>query len=307
MSRTSPLAATKFRVAAAAVGAFAVLATTAACGSSDSSSAPPTTTVAAIVVSDPAAFAALLTTGENDYATYIRTQVAELTTSVDALAAAIAANDVPAAQQAYAAARVPWERIEPVAESFTDGAASLDEGIDAREGDVDAADWTGFHPIEKGLFEANSTAGLAPLAAGLQQNVAKLSALVAILEYDADDIAKGAGELLNEVSQTKVQGEEERYSRIDLLDMSANVEGSEAAYAAIAPALVMINPTLAATIAERFVALRSALDQHRSPGTVGGFILFPQLSQADQRTLADAVTATKEPLADGAGEVAAAR
>lgn len=307
MSRTSPLAATKFRVTAATVGALAVLATTVACGSVDSAPAAGPTATSTIVVADPAAFAAMLTAGETAYAQYIRAQVAELTTDVDVLAAAIDAGDVPAAQQAYAAARIPWERSEPVAESFTDGEASLDEAIDAREGDVDAADWTGFHPIEKGLFEASSAAGLAPLAAGLRENVAKLGALVANLEYDADDIAKGAGELLNEVSQTKVQGEEERYSRIDLLDMQANVEGSEAAYAAIAPALAVIDPAIAGTIAERFAALRVALDKHRSPGAVGGFILFPQLSQADQRELADAVTATKEPLAIGAGMVAAAR
>ncbi|WP_024794512.1 EfeM/EfeO family lipoprotein [Tomitella biformata] len=310
MNRTRTLSVTTFRVAAGTIGAFAVLAATVACSSADTTTATGTSKSAATstaAVADPAAFAAVLTTGENAYAEYIRVQVAELTTGVDALAAAIAAGDVAAAQQAYADARIPWERIEPVAESFTDGEDSLDEAIDARDGDVDAADWTGFHPIEKGLFEAQSVAGLAPLATGLQEDVAKLSALVANLEYESDDIAMGAGELLNEVSQTKVQGEEERYSRIDLLDMQANVEGSEAAYATIAPALVMIDPELAATISERFAALHAALDKHRSPGTVGGFILFPELSTADQRELADAVTATKEPLADGAGQVAAAR
>lgn len=310
LNRTRPLPPSRLRVAAGAVGALVVLTATVACGSSDNggaASSPTSAVTSAVEVSDPAAFTALLTTGEEAYGEYVRAQVAELTTRVDELTAAIGAGDVPAAQQAYADARIPWERIEPVAESFTDGEDSLDEAIDARDGDVDAAEWTGFHPIERGLFEVQSAEGLAPLAAGLRENVAKLSALVAEQTYDSDDIAMGAGGLLNEISQTKVQGEEERYSRIDLLDMQANVEGSEAAYAAIEPALAMIDPALAASIADRFAAVHTALDKHRDPSVVGGFILFPQLSPADQRELADAVTATKEPLADGAGKVAAAR
>lgn len=309
MPRTRSLSRTTVRLAVGAIGALALLGGAVACGSADSGTASTPGASASVVaeVADPAAFAELIAAGEDAYGEYVRAQVAELTARVDALAAVIGAGDVPAAQLAYADARIPWERIEPVAESFTVGEDSLDEAIDARDGDVDAADWTGFHPIEKGLFEAQSVEGLAPLAAGLQQDVARLSELVATQTFDSDDIAMGAGELLNEVSHTKVQGEEERYSRIDLLDMQANVEGSEAAYSAIAPALAMLDPELAATVAERFAALQTALDKHRSPEQVGGFILFPQLSTADQRELADAVTAAKEPLADGAGLVAAAR
>ena len=45
----------------------------------------------------------------------------------------------------FPTAREPYERIEPVAESFGD----LDPEIDARAGDVPAASWTGFHRLEK--------------------------------------------------------------------------------------------------------------------------------------------------------------
>ncbi len=46
--------------------------------------------------------------------------------------AAVKAGDVERAKGLYAAARVPYERIEPVAEAFGD----LDPRIDARENDV---------------------------------------------------------------------------------------------------------------------------------------------------------------------------
>ena len=43
---------------------------------------------------------------------------------------------------------MPYERVEPVAESFGD----LDPRIDARANDVPKSKWTGFHPIERRLW-----------------------------------------------------------------------------------------------------------------------------------------------------------
>ena len=46
------------------------------------------------------------------------------------------------------------------------------------------------------------------------------------VELQPAQIANGAVELLNEVSKSKITGEEERYSHIDLVDFEANVEGA---------------------------------------------------------------------------------
>ena len=45
------------------------------------------------------------------------------------------------------------------------------------------------------------------------------------VELEPEQIANGANELLAEVSASKITGEEERYSHIDLVDFEANVEG----------------------------------------------------------------------------------
>ena len=55
------------------------------------------------------------------------------------------------------------------------------------------------------------------------------------VDLQAVQIANGANELLGEVSASKITGEEERYSHIDLVDFEANVEGSEAAFEAVEP------------------------------------------------------------------------
>ena len=65
------------------------------------------------------------------------------------------AGDDDAARALYADARVHWERIETVAESFGD----LDPMLDAREADLEEGqEWTGWHRIEKDLWPARAEA-----------------------------------------------------------------------------------------------------------------------------------------------------
>ena len=68
-------------------------------------------------------------------------------------------------------------------------------------------------------------------------NVTTLRDKVKDVELEPATIANGAVELLNEVSASKITGEEERYSHIDLVDFGANVDGAEAAFDAVKPIL----------------------------------------------------------------------
>lgn len=255
---------------------------------------------------------ALLDQATVDYASYVDSQMVYLVGSLPPLVAAINQGDLKAAQVAYAAARPFYEKIEPVAESFGD----LDPNIDAREGDVPAAEWRGFHRIEKALFVQKSTKAAAPYTAPLVADVAKLAGLSKQLTadtkakngkgYKPDEVANGAAGLLGEVQKSKITGEEERYSHIDILDFDANVEGSVQAFAVLKPALDVIDPTLVGPITAKFDALSKLLDSHRDATALGGVMLYTQLSKADIKALADALLAVQEPLSQISAKVAAA-
>ena len=255
---------------------------------------------------------ALLTQGTNDYATYVDGQVAYLVAALPALQTAIAKGDLAAAQKAYAAARPFYEKIEPVAESFGD----LDPNIDARDGDVPAAQWRGFHRIEQALFVTTSTKAAQPYVAPLLADVADLQKRAAQLTadtkadngkgYQPDEVANGAVDLLGEVQKSKITGEEERYSHIDIVDFAANVEGSQQAFAVLAPALDAIDPTVVAPISARFKALNDLLDQLRDPTALGGVKLYPQVSKAQIKQLSDALLAVQEPLSKISAKIASA-
>ncbi len=249
--------------------------------------------------------ATLLAQGTKDYATYVTTQVGYLVTSSEALQTALQGTDLAAAQAAYMKARPYYEKIEPVAESFTVGKDDLDADIDARAGDVPAAQWKGFHRIEQGLFQAKSLNGLAePYGAGLVTNVKKLQSLTTGLTYKPFELANGAQELLDEVASSKITGEEERYSHIDLLDFQGNDEGAEQAFASLQPGLEKIDPALTKQIATAFVALDKLVDSYRTSTNPSGFDLYTQLTATDKQKLAAAVKAVQEPLSKVASKVA---
>ena len=83
------------------------------------------------------------------------------------------------------------------------------------------------------------------------------------VELQAVQIANGANELLGEVSASKITGEEERYSHIDLVDFEANVEGAEAAFEAVEPLLAKKDPKLAKEIEASFEDVYASLEPYR--------------------------------------------
>jgi iron uptake system EfeUOB component EfeO/EfeM len=230
------------------------------------------------------------------YRRFLEDQTAELVPRTEEFAAAVRKGDVAEAKRLYAAARIPYERIEPVAESF----GSLDPAIDARAGDVPKARWTGFHPIEQALWVRNTADGQAANAKKLVVDVKRLRARVARVELEPAQIANGAVELLGEVSKSKITGEEERYSHIDLVDFEGNLQGARAAFEAVAPILQGKEPELAERVEQQFDNVEQALSKHERGGT---YVSYTELTQADTRRLSQAVDALAEPLSQVAGRI----
>lgn len=77
------------------------------------------------------------------------------------------------------------------------------------------------------MWEENTTKGLDEFSDRLLSDAKLLRAKVETVNIDASLMVTGAVELLNEVSTSKVTGEEERYSHTDLYDFAANVEGAQ--------------------------------------------------------------------------------
>lgn len=267
MNRT-PTKAALCVAAALLLAVFAV-----ACGSSDDETTDTTAAAPQTKQASPQEEAAVA-----QYRDYLEENTAELVAKTKPFVAAVVAGNVAEAKDLYPAARIPYERIEPVAGAFGD----LDPRIDAREDGVPADEWGGFHRIEKALWEEDSTKGMAPVAKQLQADVEELDEKVKTVELDAVEIAVGANDLLAEVSGSKITGEEERYSHIDLVDFEANVEGSLAAFEAVKPLLDESDADLSGEIEADFRMVFDSLEPYRR---ADGFVLYTELTKADTREL----------------------
>lgn len=238
-----------------------------------------------------------LLSATSGYASYVRTQAAELTRRATAFAAAVKAGDVTRAKALFASARYPYEAIEPVAESF----GNLDPEIDARVNDVAQGDeWTGFHRIEQALWKRGSTKGMRALADRLVADVKRLEGKVQQETYEPEQLANGATELLGEVSKSKITGEEDRYSHTDLSDFEANVAGAETAFGLLAPALRAKDAALATDVARRFDAVQAELARIRRGGR---YPSYDTVGTAQRRTFSQLVDALAEPLSQVAARL----
>jgi iron uptake system component EfeO len=255
--------------------------------------------------------ASILGKGTKDYAAYIVDQIGQLSDGVKALDAAVQSGNLDAAKTAYAKARLFWERSEANVEGFVlpgfavgDNAGNIDYLIDMRASTpVDAkVGWKGFHAIERDLWQGGAiTPGTKALSTELVGNVGKLNTTVATLQYKPEDLANGASDLIEEVQNTKITGEEEAFSHIDLVDFSGNVEGAQQAYASLRPGLEKIDDNLVNQIDQQFRAVLSTLDGYRDPSALGGYRTYTPALQASD---APKLTAVIQPLHQSLSTVA---
>ncbi len=230
----------------------------------------------------------------SQYKLYVIAEVDQLVAQTTAFTEAVKAGDVAKAKELYAPSRVSYERIEPIAELFSD----LDGSIDSRADDHDQAEkdpgFTGFHRIEYGLFIANSTEGLAPFADKLQADVLDLQGRIKALTTPPDKVVGGAAALIEEVAATKISGEEDRYSRTDLWDFQANVDGAKKIVELLRPLLVKADPALLDKLEKNFATVDGILAKYKTPD--GGFESYEKLTDADRNALKGPVTTLAEDL-----------
>ena len=223
------------------------------------------------------------------YRAYAIDQCNTLVTSTRAFAKALAAGNLEGARRLYPSTRMAYERIEPIAEEL----GTLDPDIDGRDGDVPAAQWRGFHRIERILWTGKEPETLQTYTKMLLDDVTLLRAKLDSVDITVSILALGAVDLLNEVATSKITGEEERYSHTDLYDFAANVQGARQIFVLLEPQVRAKDPGLAAITEASFEKVSQALDRYKKGS---GYALYTSLTDADTRGLAQAVDALADPL-----------
>ena len=232
-----------------------------------------------------------------DYTTYVQAQVDDTIAKTRTFTDAVRSGDVAAAKAAYAPSRQGWEAIEPIAGLIPDIDGAVDSRVDDFEGATDPK-FTGWHRLEYLLWEKNTTDGGKPFADGLDADLKTLKTKLADLEIPPGALAVGAAELIEEVSEGKITGEEDRYSGTDLWDFAANVSGSEKAFELMKPAIERKDADLAAGIQSGFEDLERQLDAYKAGD---GYKPYSALTDADRTEMKTTLADLSEKLATVAG------
>lgn len=229
------------------------------------------------------------------YRAYITAQVADSLELTEQLVEAINDEDIDKAKSLYAKSRIGWESIEPVAAAFGD----LDPRVDLREADLEDGDtWTGWHVIEKALWEDESLEGMDEIGETLLKDLDELTEAVKTVEITPTAMAMGAKELLDEVASGKITGEEEAYSHTDLVDFKANLDGARKVFDLLKPIAEKNDTELVATLETEFDNVDAALEKYEDGD---GYVSYDTVTEAQRKELTDVVNALGEPLSKLAG------
>ena len=157
-------------------------------------------------------------------------------------------GNVSAAESRYAASRVPFGHLKPFLIAFP----ALNIRLDAQWDERPEKQLTGFHLVERLLWTEHPMKMRLKAIRGLMVDAKQLQKRVRTAELDPEAIARKFNEVLNGPVLRALAGDEEPVAHIDMTDLSADIEGVEAAFRAIEPLLLERQPELAKQIRGRF-------------------------------------------------------
>ncbi|RMX11441.1 iron uptake system protein EfeO [Allofranklinella schreckenbergeri] len=237
-----------------------------------------------------------------EYKLYVSENVDQLVKDTAAFVAAVKAGDVEKAKALYAPTRVSYEKVEPIAELFSD----LDVAIDSRADDYEGAEkdpaFPGFHRIEYSLWAKKTADDVKPVADKLLADVKELQSRIAKLTFPPEIVVGGAAVLMEEVAATKISGEENRYSKKDLWDFKANVDGSYKIVELVRPLIAEKEKSFLAEVDKNFTTVFDILKKYEAKDGKG-YVDYDQLSDKDRTVMAAAINKLAEDLSTLRGKL----
>lgn len=227
-----------------------------------------------------------------DYMTVMGKQAAAAEHQLLLLQKALTAGDMAAARQAYIQAHYDYEVIRAAVVVF----GHADRVINPHAGYFLSREqdpkFTGFHRIEYALFAQNDPVAAQAATADLLRNIADLKQRIAVETLPAAKLVQSADDSIELILSTKLAGDENRYSRSDLSDIAANIEGARRIVSGLAPLLsAKTNDTLRKQFAGPDAVMARYLD------TRGQYAVYEKLTPEDKQQLYADLTLLAESLA----------
>ncbi|MFC3059302.1 iron uptake system protein EfeO [Paenirhodobacter populi] len=215
----------------------------------------------------------------SEYRVYLVMQGNAALKSAQDLRAAIASGDVAAAQTAWAAARLPWRHIQPLAYRFSDLEGRIDARATYLAGREEDPAFTGYHRLEYGLFARNSTEGLLPVADQLVTDLEILKTRLREAPLDPQLLISLPVDTVDRIAQGQITEGENIYAGNDLADLQASVEGVAKLVGLLRAVVAPVDPRLDERIGARLAQVQADIDALKQGGGFPPYATVP----ADRR------------------------
>ncbi len=228
------------------------------------------------------------------YRASVAAGLAQLSTEVDQLTAAVDAGNVGQAEALWLTAHMQYERLGAAYDTFGDLGDEIDGLPNGLPGGVNDPKFTGFFRLEYGLWHGQPAGTLAAVAGTLDQDVHSLVAQFPTLQTDPNNVALRTHEILENTLQFELTGESDQGSHTNLATARANVDGTEMALAAVTPLLRLYDPTVLKQATSGLAGLATLLQGYQQPG--GGWTPVQSLTTTQREQLDSAVSGLLEQL-----------
>lgn len=223
-----------------------------------------------------------------DYKAFVQEQIDKLLTDTEGFRDLLKAGKLDEAKKVYPLIRMAYERSEPIAETFKESDEKIDlRLVDYKEEHKTEEGWSGYHRLERIMWEQNTTEGTEKYADQLVDDIKELKAKIATVEVTPEIMLTGAVDLLNEVADTKITGEEEFYSHTDLYDFRANIEGAEKIFELFKPLIEKKDSKLAEELTKDFKEVNTKLDSYMTDSE--NYKFYTELTEKDTKSLSTSV------------------
>ena len=227
-----------------------------------------------------------------EYMKMMSGQIAATEQQLTLLQQALNKGDMAAAKQAYIQAHYEYEVIRAAVVVF----GHADRVINPHAGYFTDRErdpkFTGFHRIEYALFAENDQAAALAATQDLLRNIQDLKQRVGVETLPVAKLVQSADDSIELILSTKLGGDENRYSRSDVSDIAANIEGARRIATALLPFLSeKTNILLKQQFAEPDAVLAHYWDSQ------GRYASYEKLTAADKQQLYAGLTILAESLA----------
>ena len=185
--------------------------------------------------------------------------------ATDALESAVKSGQLAHARQLWLPAHLDYERLGGAYGAFADFNEEINGTPLSLQGGVTSPYFTGFFALEYGLWGAQTTSELSPIATALDQAVHSLTAQFPHIALVPGGLALSTDQILENTLQYEMTGETDEGSNTNLATAWANVEGTQMALNALGPALQQSSPGVLPRLRQGLTAMAAAFKAYETP------------------------------------------